>query len=68
MFQLLLNAFSIVVVASVANYWLIIPAFVVVVSLLLLRYYFLCASRNIQRLEATGKYSNLSNLFGCLYY
>jgi len=54
--QLLLAAFSIVVVASVANYWLIIPAVFVVVSLLLLRHYFLHSSRNIQRLEATGDY------------
>ena len=44
------------VVASVANYWLTIPAAIVIVSLLLLRHYFLHASRNIQRLEATGDY------------
>jgi len=54
--QLLLTAFSIVVVASVANYWLTIPAVFVVVSLVLLRHYFLHSSRNIQRLEATGYY------------
>ena len=57
--QLLLNAFSIVVVASVANYWLTIPAAIVIVSLLLLRHYFLHASRNIQRLEATGDYASI---------
>ncbi|XP_065913909.1 ATP-binding cassette sub-family C member 4-like isoform X2 [Dysidea avara] len=62
-FSLLLNAFSIVVVASVANYWLTIPAAIVIVSLLLLRHYFLHASRNIQRLEATARsplYSHIS--------
>ena len=39
-----------------ANYWLTIPAVFVVVSLVLLRHYFLHSSRNIQRLEATGDY------------
>jgi len=67
--QLLLTAFSIVVVASVANYWLIIPAVFVIVSLLLLRHYFLHASRNIQRLEATGDYLiHFDCLYVCVHY
>jgi len=62
MLQLLFIAFSIVVVASVANYWLIILAVIVILALLLFRYYFLCASRSIQRLEATGNSSDLGYL------
>ncbi|XP_065914062.1 ATP-binding cassette sub-family C member 4-like isoform X2 [Dysidea avara] len=62
-FSLLLTAFSIVAVASVANYWLTIPAVIVIVSLVLLRYYFLHASRGMQRLEAIARsplYSHIS--------
>lgn len=53
--QLLLNSFATVVLACVANYWLIIPAGFSLTLLLALRHYFLHSSRNIQRLEALGK-------------
>ena len=42
-------------VACVANYWLIIPAIAIVLFLVSLRYYFLHASRDVQRIEAIGK-------------
>ena len=47
--------FSYMLIACVANYWLSIPAVVIIVSLTFLRYYFLHASRGVQRLEALGK-------------
>jgi len=53
--QLLLDVASGVLVACVANYWLIIPAIAVVTFLVLLRHYFLHASRDVQRIEAIGK-------------
>ena len=42
--------------ACVANYWLFIIVFVIFILLLLFRQYFLHSGRNIQRLEALGKY------------
>ena len=42
------------VVACVANYWLVIPSSIIVVVLVLFRYYFLQTSRDVQRLEALG--------------
>ena len=45
---------GIVVTACVANYWLSIIVIIIFVLLLLFRHYFLCTSRNIQRLEAIG--------------
>ena len=53
--QALLKLFSIVLIALFANYWILIPALVVIILLMLFRHYFLCTSRNIQRLEALGK-------------
>jgi len=52
--QLLLMIFSNMLIACVANYWLSIPAVVVIISLTLLRHYFLRTSRSVQRLEAVG--------------
>ena len=46
---------AIVIVACVANYWLIIPSVIVTILLLLFRTYFLCTARDLQRLEAIGK-------------
>ena len=53
--QLLLDVSSGVLVACVANYWLIIPAIAIVLFLVSLHYYFLHASRDVQRIEAIGK-------------
>ena len=53
--QMFLRLFSIVLVAFFANYWLLIPAIIVFILLMLLRHYFLRTSRNIQRLEALGE-------------
>ena len=46
---------AIVVVACVANYFLFIPAAVIVGAQLLFRWFFLHTSRHIKRLEALGK-------------
>ena len=53
--QLLLDVASGVLVACVANYWLIIPSVAIVTLLVLLRHYFLHASRDVQRIESIGK-------------
>ena len=53
--QILLISVATVVLACVANYWLIIPSVIILTMLLALRHYFLRASRNIQRLEAIGR-------------
>ncbi|XP_065902912.1 ATP-binding cassette sub-family C member 4-like isoform X2 [Dysidea avara] len=62
-FTLLLMIFSYMLIACVANHWLSIPAVVIIVSLTFLRYYFLHASRGVQRLEALARsplYSHIS--------
>ena len=43
------------IVACLANYWIFIPSTIIMVVLVLFRHYFLCTSRNVQRLEAIGK-------------
>ena len=45
---------SIFIVASIANPWVVIPAILTLVSLILFRQYFIVASRKIKRLEALG--------------
>lgn len=62
---MLLRLFSIVLIAFFANYWLLIPAIIVFILLMLLRHYFLCTSRNIQRLEALGEMCIDSYPFCC---
>jgi len=52
--QLLLEILTRILVACVANYWLIIPAIIIIMLQLLFRHYFLRASRDIQRLESIG--------------
>ena len=42
------------IVACVANYWLFIPAIIIVGAQLLFRWFFLHTSRHIKRLEALG--------------
>ena len=43
------------IVACLANYWIFIPSTIIIIVLVLFRHYFLCTSRNVQRLEAIGK-------------
>ena len=55
--QSLLRLFAIILIAFLANYWLTIPAIIIVVAMLLFRHYFLHTSRYVQRLEALGRLS-----------
>ncbi|XP_065897567.1 ATP-binding cassette sub-family C member 4-like isoform X2 [Dysidea avara] len=62
-FSLLLDVLSAVLVACAANYWLIIPAIAIVTLLVLIRHYFLHASRDVQRIESIARsplYSHIS--------
>ncbi|XP_065916533.1 ATP-binding cassette sub-family C member 4-like isoform X2 [Dysidea avara] len=62
-FTILLRICAIVVVACIANYWLVIPASIIIVAVLIFRSFFLHTSRNIQRLEAISRsplYSHIS--------
>lgn len=52
--QLLLRFLAIIVTAIASNYWVAIPAVVVVVAFLILRWYYLKTSRDVKRLEAIG--------------
>ncbi|XP_065919884.1 ATP-binding cassette sub-family C member 4-like isoform X2 [Dysidea avara] len=62
-FTFLLRIFAIVITACVANYWMAIPASIMVTVLVLFRHFFLRTSRNVQRLEAIARsplYSHIS--------
>ena len=52
--QLFLRFLAIMVTAVVSNYWVLIPAVLVMTIFLALRWYFLKTSREIKRLEAIG--------------
>ncbi|XP_065919844.1 ATP-binding cassette sub-family C member 4-like isoform X2 [Dysidea avara] len=59
----LLRLFAIMLIAFLANYWLTIPAVMIVAAMLLFRHYFLHTSRCVQRLEALARsplYSHIS--------
>ena len=60
--QFALHCVAIVVTACVANYWLSIIVIIIFILLLFLRNYFLYSSRNVQRLEALGKYRTILEL------
>ena len=49
-----LRFFAITIVACVANYWLFIPATIIVTMQFVFRWFFLHTSRHIKRLEALG--------------
>jgi len=53
--QLMMRFMAIMIVACVANYWLFIPATIIIAVLLLFRWFFLHTSRHVKRLEALGK-------------
>ena len=52
--QLFLRFLAIMVTAAVSNYWVLIPAVLVMTIFIALRWYFLKTSREIKRLEAIG--------------
>ncbi|XP_065919840.1 ATP-binding cassette sub-family C member 4-like [Dysidea avara] len=61
---LFLRFFAIMLVACVANYWLFIPATIIVVVQFIFRWFFLHTSRSIKRLEALARsplYSHISS-------
>ena len=55
--QLSLRFLSSILTAAVANYWVFIPAVVIIVSFLALRRYYLKTARDIKRLESIGTYT-----------
>ncbi len=52
--QLVLRFIVILLVACIANYWIIIPAAILVTFFVIMRWYYLKTSREIKRLEAIG--------------
>ena len=54
--QLLLRFLAIMVTAAVSNYWVLIPAVLVMTIFLAFRWYYLKTSREIKRLEAIGMF------------
>ena len=54
--QLLLRFLAIILTAAASNYWVLIPAFLVMAVFLFFRWYYLKTSREIKRLEAIGKF------------
>ena len=52
--QLLLRCVAVIVTAMASNPWVVIPAVILVISFLALRWYYLRTSREVKRLEAIG--------------
>jgi ATP-binding cassette subfamily C (CFTR/MRP) protein 4 len=46
---------AIIATATASNVWLILPAILIIVTFVLLRWYYLKAARDVKRLEAIGK-------------
>jgi len=61
-----LRVVGVLVTACVANYWLSFPAVIILLLLLVIRHYFLHASRHVQRLEALGNFV-MRQLFSFLH-
>ena len=55
--QIMLQFLSIMIVSGVANYYIFIVMFFVIIAFILLRSYYLLTSREVKRLEAVGKYT-----------
>ena len=53
----MIKFFAVLVVAGIANWYVFIPVFVVIVAFLFVRWYFLKAGREMKRLEAIGQFS-----------
>lgn len=57
--QIFLQLAGIIIVIALVNYYLIVPTIIVGIIFYYLRVYYLSASRNIKRIEATSKYPKL---------
>lgn len=60
--QIFLQLGGIIIVIALVNYYLIIPTVIIGIIFYYLRAYYLSASRNIKRIEATSKYQSLQFL------
>ena len=59
--QLFSRFLAILVIAIVGNPWLTIVAVAVIFVFVFFRWYYLNTARDVKRLEAIGKYANISN-------
>jgi len=46
---------AILVITSITNQWVIVPAILLLAAMMFLRWYFLKTSREVKRLEAQGE-------------
>ncbi|XP_075154250.1 putative multidrug resistance-associated protein lethal(2)03659 [Haematobia irritans] len=64
--QFFVNAFAVLVVVALANYWLLIPAFIMIVLLYFCRNLYIGASRSLKRIEVMTRspvYSHTNQTF-----
>lgn len=58
--QILLKCIAVLVIASASSAWILIPAVLMVIIFMSLRWYYLQTSRQVKRLEAIGQCINSS--------
>lgn len=54
--QFIVDVVAVLVIVAIANYWLLIPAAVMVVLLYLCRAMYIGASRSLKRIESLSKF------------
>lgn len=55
-FQFFLEFFATMVIVAIANYWLLIPTFVMTILFYILRYVYISTARSIKRVESLSEF------------
>ena len=56
---------GVLVIVAIANYWLILPAVLILMMLYGLRVLYVHTSRSIKRIEAISKYNSIAKHHNC---
>lgn len=65
--QFLVNSFAVLVIVAIANYWLLVPALIMILLLFFCRGLYIGSSRSLKRMEVMCEYNLYANTYNTKY-